>query len=202
MTRTGAWAAAAVVIALAPGAASPQEEAEGYVNAVAYQALPAGVALRVRALDNSEHNLRIKDDFERRLAAKGFRVGEPAALILTIETRDEIGSWVDKGRRTILELDAHGGREGGERAQARVNLYDSVRGGVLNEGEGGTAVTSPSQFTIEVTVDEAASGRRVWQAWTVANLKFTDQAALARAMVPAMVQDFGQSVNRKPFKIR
>lgn len=199
-----AWIAAASVALAAESTVVVDEEAEaeGVVNAVAYQAIAAGVAFRVRALDNSDTNIAIKRDFERRLAASGFRVGEPAQLILSIETRDDVGAWVDKGRRTILELNAHGGREGGERAQARLNLYDSVRGGVLNEGAGGTSVTTPSQFTIEVTVDDAGNGRRVWQGWSVANLKFTDQVALAQAMVPALVSELGQSVNRKPFKIR
>ena len=180
---------------------SPQGGGEGEINAVAYSPLPAGASIKVRALDNSDHNLFLQKEFERLLRAKGYRVADDGEYVLSFDTRSEAGAWVDKGRRTVLELDAHGGRDGGEFAQVRLNIFDSQRGGLINEGDGGTAVTTPSQSSMEVTIDEKKNGRRIWQAWTTTNLKFTDSESISRALVPAVVADLGQPVTRKLFKV-
>ena len=56
-----------------------------------------------------------------------------------------MGAWSDAGKRTLLELTARGGDEGGEDAKARFNVFDSKRGGILNKGRGGTTVTPCSR---------------------------------------------------------
>jgi len=180
---------------------SLQTGGEGEINAVAYSPLPPGASIRVRPLDNSDINLVLQKEFERHLHAKGYRVADDGAYVLSFDTRNEAGAWVDKGRRTILELDAHGGREGGEFARARLNIFDSQRGGLINEGDGGTAVTTPAQSSMEVTIDDK-SGRRVWQAWTSTNLKFTDSESVSRAIVPAVVDELGRPVTRKLFRVQ
>lgn len=181
---------------------SLQTGGEGEINAVAYSPLPQGAAIRVRPLDNSDTNLFLQKEFERLLRARGYRVSDDAAYVLSFDTRNEAGAWVDKGRRTVLELDAHGGRDGGEFAQVRLNIFDSQRGGLINEGDGGTAVTTPAQSAMEITVDESRTGRRIWQAWTSTNLKSTDSEAVSRAIVPAVVDELGQPVSRKLFKVQ
>jgi hypothetical protein len=55
---------------------------------------------------------------------------------------------------------------------------------------------------MEVTLDDKSSGRRVWQAWTATNLKFTDSESVSRAIVPAVVDEIGRPVTRKLFKVQ
>jgi hypothetical protein len=173
----------------------------GVVNAVAYQPMPTGAAIMVRPLDNSDINLTLVKIFETALREKGFTIAKDAALILSFDTGGEIGAWSDAGRRSIVELQARGGREGTEDAYAIVNIFNSSRGGLLNEGHGGTSITTPSQIRVDATVEDRSNGRRLWHGWTIANLAYGDREALTRAMVPILTGNLGQTVSRQPFKI-
>lgn len=176
--------------------------AEGILlNAVAFRPLPAGTRIAVRPLDNSDANLIIQKDFERQLREKGYLVDRDAVLVLSFETRDEAGSWSDSGRRTLLELEGRNATGGNETAKARVNLFDSVSGGVFNEGQGGVSTVTPGRLRLEVTIDSRADGKRLWQAWSIANQGFGDGLATTRAMVPTMVVNLGQTVRSQRFAL-
>ncbi|MBM3951009.1 MAG: DUF4136 domain-containing protein [Rhodospirillales bacterium] len=182
------------------GGAGPA--APAVVNAVSFQPLPERAVFAVRPLDNSDANLRLKVAIEEALRARGFGVAKESSLILSFDTRDEVGVWTDSGRRTILELQAQGGRDGGEYAHAKVNVFDSASGGLLNEGRGGTSIATPSTYRIDATIDDRTNGRRLWQGWAIANLSHGDRTELDRAMIPAIVQNVGRSVTRQPFELK
>lgn len=206
MTRTAvllaclvAWAANG---ASAQTAARTENGPKGTINAVAFSPMPSNVEIAVRPLDDSDANLRLKEMFAGALRSKGFRVVDKATLVMSVETRDEVGSWTDQGRRSLIELQAKGGRDGGEDAQALVNIYNSTRGGLLNEGRGGTSIATPSTYRINVTVDDRSNGKRVWQGWTVADLGHGDRDVLSKAMVPALMGHLGLTVSLQPFDIK
>ena len=187
---------------LAAHAAGAQGAGEGLLNAVAYKPLPAGGAITVRPLDNSDENLVLQQEFESALRAQGRTVAADAPLILTFEVRDTVGAWSTRDRRSIIELEGHGDGIGGDTHRARVNLYNSSRGGVFNEGRGsGTSIMTPSQYRLDATLDQRSNGRRLWQAWATADLGQSDSLDLTRAMVPVMVQSLGQTVKRQLFKV-
>jgi hypothetical protein len=209
--ESAAAVALGVVLALASAAAQEKPPAgdggagaatQAFVNSVAFQPLPERAIITVRPLDNSDAHLKLKTSIEEALRAKGFGVTKDSPLVLSFDTRDEIGAWSDAGRRTILELRAEGGREGGEYAHAKVNVFDTAAGGLLNEGRGGTSITTPSTYRIDVTVDDRASGRRLWQGWAVANLSYGDRHDLDRAMIPVIVQNLGRTTTRQPFNLQ
>ncbi|NQU59279.1 MAG: hypothetical protein HQ513_18775 [Rhodospirillales bacterium] len=183
------------------GTSLAQGYGEGLMNAIAYKPLPQGVAFSVQPLDNSDQNMTLKKEFERILTAKGFSLSANAPLIITFETRNELGTYKTRNKRAILELDAHGGREGGEDAKMRFNLYDSSSGGVFNEGRGETSVMSPSQYRLDVSIDNRADGKRHWQAWSVANLDHSDSTTLIQAMIPEMVGNMGKKVTSFTFEL-
>lgn len=192
---------ALAVAGLVAGPVAAQGIGEGVLNAVAYKDLPAATSISVRVLDNSDNNMVLAAEFERALRGKGFAVGDGGELVLTFETRDDVGAWSDSGRRSIIELEARGGRGGGENASAIVNIFNSSRGGMLNEGRGGTTITTPTQYRIDATIDERDGGRRVWHGWSVADLGQADGLALTRGMVPVIVGAVGRTVRREPFVI-
>ena len=178
-----------------------QSEGEGLLSAVAYRPLPTAKSIRVQAMDNSDQNIVLQKEFERALQAKGFAVSGEASLVLTFETRDDVGAWSNSGRRSFLELEGRGGRTGGEDAKARLNLYDSNRGGMLNEGRGETVIMTPSQYRIDVSVDDRRNGKRLWQAWSTGDLGISDPLDLTKAMVPVLVGSLGQTVKRRAFTL-
>jgi len=199
MSRIAVLALALFVFTTSTVAA--QQGADGIMNGVAFKPLPAGSSIRVRPLDNSDDNLVLQADFEAALRAKGYKVAKDAELILSFETRDEIGSWSTTDRRHILSLESKGGQGGGENAKAKLNVFDSATGGLLNKGSGGTTITSPSTYRIDATIDDNANGKRLWQGWSVANLNNQDGLSLTRKMVPVLVENLGQTVRRQTFPL-
>lgn len=181
--------------------AVPAHSGEGILSAVVYQPLPVGVAITVRPLDNSDANLVLQREFERQLRRLGHRVSPDGMLILTFETRNVIGTWSEPGRRTIIELEGRNAVGDDNSTKAMVNIYDSKRGGVLNKGQGGPSIVTPSQFRLEVTVDARQSGKRLWQGWTVADQGRTDGLMLTQAMIPSLVGNLGKTVRGQPISL-
>jgi len=183
------------------GPSYAQGYGEALLNAISYKPMPKGTPFSVQPLDNSDQNIALKNEFERILKAKGYTLSPDAPLVITFETRDELGAYKTRNKRAILELDAHGGREGGENARMRLNLYDSSTGGIFNQGKGETSVMTPSQYRLEVSIDNRTNGKRHWQAWSVTNLDKSDGATLIRAMVPEMVGNMGKTVTSLTFDL-
>ena len=180
---------------LVAGKVSAQSVDEGLINAVAYKPLPAGVAITVRPMDDSDENLVLQKRIEGELKAQGYSVSGDGVLILTFETRDTVGAWSDTGRRSVLEFQYKNER-------LRLNLFDSAKGGVFNEGRAdGTSIVTPSQYRIDATVDDRRNGERLWQAWATASLQQSDGATLTRSMVPVMVGSLGKTVRRQTFQL-
>jgi hypothetical protein len=175
---------------------------QGLLNAVAYKPMPASAPINVRPLDNSDENLALKASFETELRGRGYTVASDAAIVLSFEVRNVVGAWRAGTRRSVLEFEGHGGG-GGENAKALLNIFDSRRGGLLNEGGGGaTSITTPSKYRIDATVDDRRSGQRLWQAWAIADLRLSDGPTLTRAMVPVLVRTLGTTVKRQSFPLR
>jgi len=175
---------------------------EGILNAVAYRAIPSGQPLRVIPIDNSDQNIALQAEFERQLTASGHTISEDATLILTFETRDEIGAYTSRDRRAFIEMHARGGRDGGEDAKMLFNLYNSNSGGVFNTGKGETSIVTQSQYRMDVTIDDKSNGKRLWHAWTIADLGQSDGRTLTKSMVPVLVKNVGATIKRQTFPLQ
>lgn len=174
---------------------------QGTVNAVTFATLSPGAAVTVRALDNSDVNMTLIDQFEDALAKRGFRIAPDASMVFSFETRNDVGAWSDSGRRSIIELEGHGGRMGGEDAKARVNLFNSSRGGLFNEGQGETNIVTQGRYRLEATLDDRAGGKRLWQGWAESDLGRYHGSELLSAMVPVLAANVGKTVRRQPFQL-
>lgn len=198
--------AGALCLAIAAGAAPSWAEnddgaPEGTMNAVVFGPVAPGIAVSVRALDNSDVNMALVSEFEAALAKRGYRVVADSPLVLTFETRSDVGAWSDSGRRSIIELEGHGGRMGGEDAKARVNLFNSSRGGLFNEGRGETNIVTQGRYRLEATLDDKTERKRLWQGWAESNLGRYQGAELLSAMVPVIAENLGKTVRRQPFQL-
>ncbi len=188
---------------LVAGRTSAQSVDEGLLNAVAYKPLPAGVAITVRPMDDSDENLILQKHIEGELKAQGYSVSGDGALILTFETRDTVGAWSDAGRRSVLEFEYKSEEGiGGDKERLRLNLFDSAKGGVFNEGGAhGTSIVTASQYRIDATVDDRRNGERLWQAWATASRQQSDGNTLTQSMVPVIVKNLGKTVRRQTFQL-
>ena len=185
---------------LASTALIPHAWAEGVLNAVLYQAFPADLSVAVRPFDDSEDNMALKERIERALAAKGISSRDDSDHILNFEVRDHIGSLSSGDNRHILSFQTSGGRGGGENTEARVNVFNSKDGGLLNRGRG-DRVSNHTVYRLEMNIEQRASGERVWDGWAEAELPGGDSRDLLRRMVPALVKNIGRTVKREPLAI-
>ncbi len=203
MKRLGAIVACfGLFLALVQVPNAAAQTAEGMFNSISFKSMVKDSPIAVLPLDNSDSNLILQQEFEKQLKRAGYKVTGTAGLILSFEVRDEIGAWSTTDRRHILELRARGGKEGGEDAQARFNLFDSNKGGMFNKGSGGTRIVTPSQYRIDVTIDDKTNGKRLWQAWSSADLSTYDSLELTRAMVPVIIKNLGKTVKQQTFELR
>jgi hypothetical protein len=178
-----------------------QGAGQGLMNAISYKALPQNTAFNVKTMDNSNQNVVLKEEFEFLLKSKGFSISKDAPMVITFETRSELGTYTTHNRRSVLELEARGGREGGENARMRFNLFDSNSGGMFNQGKGETSLKTPGQYRLDVSIVNRTNGKHHWQAWTTANQDSSDSGALVLAMVPEMVNKMGEKVKSHVFDL-
>lgn len=172
--------------------------AEGTVNAVAYLPMPTGQAVHLRALDNSDENMMLKKEFEDALRAKGYTLDKNATLVLTFETRRQIGTAGSGGERTVMEIEASGSSSEREEARMRLNLVDTGRGGLFNPGPA-AGRGSATQARIELSLDDTQNKRRVWQGWAVGEVDSAGGFALSRSMVAPLIDRLGRTARRESF---
>ncbi len=172
------------------------------MNAVSFLPVPAGSAILVRPLDNSDDNLVLLEDFENALKNKGYTISKDAALILTFETRDDSGSWAGGGENRFVELSNNHDHSGVDAPRVRFNLFNSQRGGILNsDRKEATHTVTPSSFRIEVTVDDKSNGKRVWQGWGSAETRVGTSQETSRKMVPFLIDGLGRTIRQKTFPL-
>jgi hypothetical protein len=179
----------------------PAAAAEGVLNAVSYLALPQSLRVEVRTFDDSDDNLAIQQEFEKALRAKGVNISDDAPLVFNFEVSDQLGMLSRSGDRYVFSFETKGGRGGGENTEARVNVFNSQSGGLLNKGAGQGRVSKPSVYRMDVNIEDRASGKRLWEAWAEADLVAGNNRDLTRRMVPAIVERIGGTAKSEPFKI-
>jgi hypothetical protein len=174
---------------------------QGLMNAISYKPLPQNTTFSVKPLDNSNQNILLKEEFEQLLKRRGFSISKNSPLVITFETHSELGSYRIRNRRSVLALEARGGREGGENARMRFNLFDSNTGGLFNQGKGETSLQTNSQYRLDVSIVNRTNGKYHWQAWTTAKQDRSGGGALILAMVPEMVNKMGEKVKSHVFDL-
>ncbi len=180
-----------------------QDGGVGLMNAIAYLDLSKKESIAVKPLDNSDDNMVLLAVFEKALSDNGYTVAADAPLIMTFDTRDMVGAWSTNRQSTMLELQNNRDRKGSQTPKVLLNIYNSSRGGVFNKGKdkSGTRIVTPSQYRLDVSIDNKNDGKRLWQAWAVANKGHRGSLYLAKSMIPVIVDSLGRTVKKMPFDL-
>jgi hypothetical protein len=182
-----------------------QESPTGVLNAVSFKPLPAGAPILVRPLDDTDENLVIKKDIEAALTARGYTLStDPQGIVLSFESRSEPGYWTSTRQRKFIELEgtAGTGTRASKNSRGMVNLYDSQQGAVLNKGNQSIVTPAATLYRLDVNIDDKTDGKSLWRGWAIANLAEADAVNLAKAMVPALVDNIGKGAKEQSFKLR
>ncbi len=180
---------------------------DGRVNAAIYGKVPAGSAVAVLPLDDTEDNLQIKDMIERGLEARGYRIAADALFVMTFWT----GGSYDLARRTkrgpgLLRLGAEGGTRIGDTeadVEAQVTLFSS-RGGGLFQNPAKRPSRKPlgsTRHRLDAVLKDQQRGRRMWQGQSYADVSGGDSVAVSQAMVPVLVESFAKTVRQQLFTV-
>jgi hypothetical protein len=206
MVRFGfALAGCAVLTMVHASLAMAQESPTGVLNAVSFKPLPAGAPILVRPLDDTDENLVIKKDIEAALTARGYALStDPQGIVLSFESRSEPGYWTSTRQRKFIELEgtAGTGTRASKNSRGMVNLYDSQQGAVLNKGNQSIVTPAATLYRLDVNIDDKTDGKSLWRGWAIANLAEADAVNLAKAMVPALVDNIGKGAKEQSFKLR
>ncbi len=174
---------------------------EGVVNSVSYKPFLSGASLRVQVLDNSDENIALVQEFTKALRRNGYSVSDQGAMIMTIETREEIGGWSSTERSHVVELSTQQSSSNDDSTHVKLNLFDSNTGGILNQGENsGTIIITPSQYQINIVIENNDNGRRLWEGWASADIGNSSNVILQSSMIPAIIETLNKTVNHTTFK--
>ncbi len=183
---------------IAAGVASAQSGEQGLLNAIKYRPIPTGAVIEVQSLDNSDENLELVAILEDALRTQGHMVSDHGVLVMTIETRDEIGAWSTSGSDSVIAFQTQQGSGGTDDIDLRVNLFDSETGGLLSNSQSNpTTIVTPSRYVIDVTVDSREDGKRLWQGWITADLSHAGNQSLKHRMIPALANAYGMTIDRQ-----
>lgn len=167
---------------------------EATLNAVAFAPFPADTAIHVRVLDDSAENLALKREVEAALEKRGLRITpETAPLVLTIETGDVVGAWRTPSPTERIPVPDDRGRlfPRGEVDVTRQVRFPPPR----------TTVVTPPQYRLGLTIDARASGERIWQGWSTADLSQGQPGELGKAMIPELAQSVGRTVREQVYSL-
>lgn len=179
------------------------EAENGVINAVSLQALPSSWTIQVQPLNDSVDNLALQKVIETELNKRGYRVANEAPFILMFTIRDQIENRSSISKREIFSLQTQTGRGHEEKTKARVNIYQSAKGGLLNKGNDHREASSiASQYRLYVTLESQSNGKAYWQAWAVANLKKGDGYSLTKQMILPIIRSIGKTVRHQEFSIK
>ncbi len=182
---------------------SSHAASNGIVNAVSYLPFPAGASISVQTLDDTEQNVVILGKFKSALKQNGYILADEGHLIMTIELHDEIGNWSKNGRSHIVEFRTDQGTSNNDDTEFKLNLFNSDTGGLLNKGNTPRSINvTPSQHQINIIIEDATNGRRLWEGWASADkVNTTTDKILGQSMVPVLIGVIGKTVNNVSFSI-
>lgn len=177
---------------------------DGVLNAQRLKDLPPERTLFVQLLDNSDQNLLLKTEIEKELEKNGYALSESAPLVLNFTTQDQIGTWDPGSKKHVFSFEARSGKSGQEDTKkARVNVFDSASGGLLNKGKDSQSPSSTaSQYRLEITIESRSAGKTFWRGWSDAELESGDGQTLIIKMIPPLIQAIGQTIRSQTFPIQ
>ena len=172
--------------------------AGGTVTARLLGKVPADPVVFVSPYDDSELNLKLQADFERRIADTGkarlATTEAGAGFLLLFESEvvaaDQVPHQANIGSARV--------DQGGAEVNVNVwsNTQDSVIGGRQEEADPKSSV-----FHINAVLRDQKSGEVVWQGDAYHVLREPGTERVARAMVLPLVKTMGETVARAPIEI-
>ncbi len=168
----------------------------GRTHAAAYAPVPTELTVAVRPWDNSAANLRLKTNFTDAMAKRGVRLAEAdAPLMLNFETEVESLSAPEAGP-TLGQVQSRN-----HESRVRMNFWSTTQDSLVTGRRDTAAGLSSVRYILRATLDDRRSGQRLWQGEASYTANPADETTTFALMVPVLVENFGQTVRPKNFRI-
>lgn len=185
----------AALCLMAVPAAADDVGSPGVARSMRFLALSPDAAVTVRPLDNTRANLALKQHFAEVLKKRAIRIDEAAgAYVLTFET--EVDQPV---RRTTPSLTS--ASDASRESEVRVNVWATHRNSVLRGRTGDQPDRGTLRYVLIATLEDARTGRRLWQGEASYAGAPADESATLAAMASVLADQFGETVRQKNFRI-
>lgn len=196
LTVIGSLTGVGMLAGSVPARADEEDPMPGRAYASSFGQVPANTPITVKPWDNSSANLRLKSSFSEQLSKRGVSLTETGTpLLLNFDTEIESLASPSLGP-TLGQVQ---GRNWDSRV--RMNVWSNQQDSVL----AGRKTTDPGlrtvRYILRATLDDQRSGQRIWQGEASYTGAPADEANAFVAMVPVMVEGFGQNVRPKGFRL-
>jgi hypothetical protein len=192
----------AVGICLVPGAiqsawAQTASGGLGVVHAVSYREVPNPLSLSITLFDDSNLDLRIRDQMVASLERAKYSLGDDPLFELELSSGVRSGSF----SAANPSLGRVSSNRDVERFQFQMNIWssslDSVLGGRHSDRERRTL----SSFEIQATLRERSLGEVVWEGRAIVEAERSQVEPYVPRMVESLVQSLGRTVRDGTFPV-
>ena len=166
----------------------------GALRSVAYREVPERLSLTVTLFDDSNLNLRIRDQMIASLERAEHQLGDASPFELELSSGLRSGRFVTGSGPSLGSLSASASD-----ARVEMNIWsssqDSILGGRISDRERRTFTS----FEIEATLRERDAGEVIWQGHTVVEAERGLPDPYVVPMVDALVESLGRTVRDGTF---
>jgi hypothetical protein len=186
--------------------------APGQARSTAFTALPAGAAIVVRPLDNSDTNMRVAATFNDALAKRSIRssdAGARYALNFDIEVQPIRQPSLkpttgDLRAPPPLSNDLQGVKPDDVRgnlddSQIRIQMGGSGNAEDVPPRRGDLASRGSLRYVMRATLDDQHAGQRLWQGEATFADGSTDEQLAYAKMADALVDQLGRTERQRSF---
>lgn len=181
-------AAGLLAALLGPGAALAQNACPGHLSATTLAPLPRGAVLGIALRNDDATGRALREATEAALRRVGYRVGEPATHRLSWRGSLSTPGGTRGGSDPFSFRDADNNPDGDDLSWMQDLSSPRRRGAV-----------PPQRLTGSVELRDRATGRVIWTAVLSCDRQGSDQAALIRTLVGAVVPAIGETVAGRAF---
>ncbi|NOG70664.1 hypothetical protein HJG45_09805 [Roseicella sp. DB1501] len=185
-------AAGLLAALLGPGAALAQNACPGHLSATTLAPLPHGAVLGIALRNDDATGRALRDATEAALRRAGYRLGEPATHRLSWRGGLSTPGGGRSGNDPFSFRDADNNPDGDDLSWMRD--LSSPRSSSRRRGG-----APPQRLTGSVELRDRATGRVIWTAVLSCDRQGSDQAALIRTLVGAVVPAIGETVAGRAF---
>jgi hypothetical protein len=197
----------AVLLALSFASTAAQDRPPGHVVTRTFAAAPAPLVFQIEAGENTDENIALAARIAKEAAARGIGVQpQGAALVFRFDT--EVRTNPPAQRQTfsrpgagLSDPDAGTPSPPGSRDEV-TNMLSSGGGGVIgSRPPAGPSYGRLLRYVVNATLEDRATGRRLWQGHVSYDTTAPDRTAMFVALAPVLVEQIGKSVQESSFRL-